>query len=249
MSHWRTLKKIDQLGLGFDEKVKEWKETQINHTQICTVVDAIQDIFDVTPSTTTPSLAPLEPLEPWVATPVQTVITAATTVSPVHTFDGTSLKERVNTMVGGKFNDEVFAMVVKHTKENTRKADIIEKLSKGPSSYQLTGDNLDLLIKVKHMSSTNQNNSIHWFNLNGVLNRIQGTHLSDKVPIKSILDVENSDFLPSYQDNLDFLCDMIPLVTRVAVTKIPALQEFRNIVVWHIPHQYSKEMSMKSQQV
>ena len=25
MSHWRTLKKVDQLGLNFDEKIKTWK--------------------------------------------------------------------------------------------------------------------------------------------------------------------------------------------------------------------------------
>lgn len=61
-------------------------------------------------------------------------------------------------------------------------------------SYQIIGDNLDMLIKVKHMSSTNQNNNIHWFNLNAVKNRVHGNHLPNDQPIKSVLDIENVDF-------------------------------------------------------
>ena len=34
--------------------------------------------------------------------------------------------------------------------------------------YQIIGDNIDLHVKPKHMTSTNQNKDIHWFNLNAV---------------------------------------------------------------------------------
>ena len=55
-----------------------------------------------------------------------------------------------------------------------------------PAPYQITGDNLDLRMKVKHMSSTNKNKSIHWFNVNAVPNRIAANHLANDKPIQSV---------------------------------------------------------------
>ncbi|KAK3733825.1 hypothetical protein QZH41_009292 [Actinostola sp. cb2023] len=80
--------------------------------------------------------------------------------------------------------------------------------------------------------------------------KVHGNLLSNEVPIMSILDVENSQFVPSGQDNLDFLHDLVPLVPRVVVTNIPAFhQHFKSAVVWHIPHVYSKVMMEQSKQV
>ena len=46
---------------------------------------------------------------------------------------------------------------------------VIEKWkSNSPAKYQIIGDNVDMLIKVKHQSSSNPNKSIHWFNMNAV---------------------------------------------------------------------------------
>ena len=47
-----------------------------------------------------------------------------------------------------------------------------------------------MFIKVKHMTSINQNSSIHWFNMNAVLNRVNDNSLKNNKPIMSILDVE-----------------------------------------------------------
>ena len=51
-----------------------------------------------------------------------------------------------------------------------------------PPTYQITGDNLVLMVKVKHMGSMKQNNSIHWFNLNAVQNQVLGNHLDNTAP-------------------------------------------------------------------
>ena len=132
--------------------------------------------------------------------------------------------------------------------ENLKYTQMKIELSHAPG-YQLTGDNVDLYVKVKHMSSTNQNSSIHWFNINAVLNRVNNNQLNNNKPIMSVLEMQNSQFLPSAQDNVNILQDFIPLVSCVLVTNISALQQFKKSVVWHIPHKYTNEMKQKSTQV
>ncbi len=77
------------------------------------------------------------------------------------------------------------------------------KLQRAPG-FQITGDNVDLAVKAKHMSMYKQNQSILWFNLDAVKNPVDGNHLSDKAPVESILDY------PSLRDSQDLLHDLIP---------------------------------------
>ena len=101
------------------------------------------------------------------------------------------------------------------------------------------GDSLDPMVKVEHTSASNQNNSIHWFNLNAVKNRVFANHLSNDNLVKSVLEFENVEFLPSPEDNDAFLHNMTALETRVVVRNIPALSQLKDIVVKHISHEYS----------
>ncbi len=118
-----------------------------------------------------------------------------------------------------------------------------------PPMYQIIGDNIDLYIKTKHMSSEKQNKSIHWFAMNAVQDRITGSGLQNERSIKPIMEMENKEFLPSTHDNEDLLHDFIPLFARVIVEKIPAMRTFKSVIVRHIPHKYSNEMKKKSTQV
>ena len=104
-------------------------------------------------------------------------------------------------------------------------------------------------MKVKLMSASNQNNSIHWFNLNAAKNRVMANHLSNDNPVKSVLELENVEFLPSPEDNEAYLHNITALETRVVVRNIPALSQFKDIVVKHILHEYSDVMKEKSDQV
>jgi hypothetical protein len=269
MSHWRTLTKVDEFGMDFDAKTKEWKRNLEQSIERESVLNTICDVWYEETSSSGKSGTNVDASVIHQSTFQQPMDLASVDVEgelsnkescslvslPVShklTCNLDEMKEKVKAKMGGKFNDDAFSKVEQHIKNQGSKCltkKVLEemKMSHGTCGYQITGDNLDFLIKVKHMSSQNQNNSIH---LNGVINRVHGNHLSNNAPIKSILDVENADFLPSYQENLNFLHDMIPLVTRVAVSKIPAqLQNFKNVVVWHIPHTYSKEMKVKSSQV
>ena len=118
------------------------------------------------------------------------------------------------------------------------------------SGFQITGDDVDLAIKARHMAMYNQNQSIHWFNLNAIKNRVNGNHLSDKMETKSILELENISFLPSLGDNQDLMHDLIPLIARCMIFNIPALSNiFNGAAVKHILHIYTDVINEKSEQV
>ena len=85
--------------------------------------------------------------------------------------------------------------------------------------------------------------------MNAVQDRVTENALDNLRPIKSIMKMENKEFLPSFHDNQDLLHDFIPLFARVLVDKIPAMQTFKSVVVKHIPHKYSNEMKKKTTQV
>ena len=70
-------------------------------------------------------------------------------------------------------------------------------------------------------------------------NRVFANHLSNDNLVKSVLELENVEFLPSAEDNEAFLHNMTALETRVVVRNIPALSQLKDIVVKHIFHEYS----------
>ena len=161
------------------------------------------------------------------------------------------LKVSVLERVGASFDEAVFEetlkLIVDYGCEDLQNVELLKTLTKQlelckAAGYQITGYNLDMLVKVKHMSSTNQTKRIHWFNLNAVMHRLIGNDLRSDGPIRSVLDMENID-------NYKFLRDVIPLLTRVIVNRIPAFSSFKDVVVKHIPHTYSDGMKEKSAQV
>ena len=83
------------------------------------------------------------------------------------------------------------------------------------------GDNLDPMVKVEHTSVSNQNNSIHWFNLNAAKNRVFANHLSNDNLVKSVLELENVEFLPSPEDNEAFLHNMTALEFTCSCKEYP----------------------------
>lgn len=117
-----------------------------------------------------------------------------------------------------------------------------------PTKNQIIRYNVDMYVKTKHMSSDKQNKSIHWFAMNAIQDRVslKGTNTNQ---IKSILDFEKIEFLPSAEDNSKLLQDFIPLASRVLVNKVPDLQCLKGAVMKYIPHQYSPQKTKRSVQV
>jgi len=98
------------------------------------------------------------------------------------------------------------------------------------------------------MTMSNQNSSHHWVNHKMVINRVSGTQtLKKKQP--DLLDVPNQSFMPSITEMQNQRLDYIVLVSRILVEYFTALSHFKDSVLQHIPHKYSKEMSKQSTKV
>ena len=77
---------------------------------------------------------------------------------------------------------------------------------------------------------------------------MSGEHLSD-YHTRKLADVPLNEFIPQNKDLVDLMSDFTLLATKILVKNIPALKSLTPAVLWHIPHQYTREMSQKSQQV
>lgn len=117
-----------------------------------------------------------------------------------------------------------------------------------PKGYQIIGDNVDLHINVRHMSEQNKNRSLHTFNLVAMRDVVSGSNLPDK-HVRTLNDVEISEFLPSHNDVQQLKKDFIVLWARVMVGNLPAFSFLKGVVIQHIQHQYSKEMQAVTEEV
>lgn len=118
-----------------------------------------------------------------------------------------------------------------------------------PCDFGLNGDNLDWIRRPSIYSSDKDTETIHWFNLLAYDNRVVDWGLPDKDPIKNIMDLENSTFIPSPQEHSQLKDEFVVLVLRILTKHCKYFQQFANIVPVHIPHPYRKEMSCQSQVV
>ena len=118
-----------------------------------------------------------------------------------------------------------------------------------PRDFGLNGDNLDWIRRPSIYSRDRDTESIHWFNLLAYDNRVADWDLSDKDPLKNIMDLENSTFIPSPEEHSQLKDEFVVLVLRILTKNCKFFQQFANTVPAHIPHQYRKEMSCQSQVV
>ena len=111
-----------------------------------------------------------------------------------------------------------------------------------PVSYQIVGDNVDLEVKVRHMTKDNKNKSFHWFNLVAFEDQVSGSKLPNKYEVK-LADVPISAFIPSNSDIIKLKQDYIVLWSRVIVKYLKQFSFLRSATIKHIPHDYSETMA------
>lgn len=110
---------------------------------------------------------------------------------------------------------------------------------------QITIDNLDRVVTPHTMTVTSQRIDHHWLIMVGSEERVCGDHLSD-VRTRTVLDIDSGDIVPNKDDQGHLRREYKELVARVVVNQIPQLEEFRNNVSWHLPHQHADVMKDKS---
>lgn len=117
------------------------------------------------------------------------------------------------------------------------------------NGFKIVGDNLDKLVKTRYMRLNKQNRSINYFNSFAVKDRIDLSSLSGYKPC-IVPDVDMHEILPSDNTHVKLLNNMAMIVSRILVEHIPAFKlYFEDVVVYHLEHPYSQEMSKKSETV
>ena len=113
-------------------------------------------------------------------------------------------------------------------------------------TLKLVGDNLDKDIKPRDMREDNQTQSLHYFHVYGVRDRIDLTNYDDQQPIPDISSICIDKLLPSKEDELALCANFCILIAQVLKKHMPFFKEFGNGLERHIRHEYYEEMSSKS---
>lgn len=110
--------------------------------------------------------------------------------------------------------------------------------------YKIVIDNIDKNVKPRNMSVDAQTKSLHYVQIYSVKDRMDFGKLSDVPPSgeKCLYDI-----LPTTDDYEKLKTNFSVHVARVMVEYIPFFSEnFCGTAARHIPHKYSREMSLKS---
>ena len=114
---------------------------------------------------------------------------------------------------------------------------------------RLVGDNIDHETCARIQSKEHTNCSIHWTHQYASLDRVQDPNLEKHASQKDVDDVQLIELLPDQDAQANFLQNWAILAGRIITKSLPSLKCVNDVVICHIPHKYSDEMSKKSDTV
>lgn len=112
--------------------------------------------------------------------------------------------------------------------------------------HRIVGDNVDLEIRARVQTKDHINRSIHWTHQYAIRDRVKCGIQKQKKLTKSLKDIPMLELLPSIKVQGNIKSQFAVLVTRVIVKYFKCFQHLSKVVVYHIPHKYSHEMTLKS---
>lgn len=118
-----------------------------------------------------------------------------------------------------------------------------------PCTYSVIFDNLDFFCRTHHQSIHRTNKSIHWIHHIAVEDRVSSTHLDRHKPTRMLRDYDIGKSLPSQDTQALIRRDYVILGSRILTEYLQAFKPLTSVVINHIPHQYSAEMSEPSTHV
>ena len=95
------------------------------------------------------------------------------------------------------------------------------------------------------MTVDHQSQSLHYFNMYAVQDRVDLSHLSNESRIIDPDEIDFSKFLPLAED-YEAITDNFVLTSKILVEHLPHFSKYAPVVPKDIQHKYSKEMSKKS---
>jgi len=118
-----------------------------------------------------------------------------------------------------------------------------------PPTYSIIFDNLDFFLRTSHQFFLHSNQNIHWIHHIAVQDRIPTHHITNEKTVKDILQYDLATSLPGPETQNYLSREFIVVEYRMLCRYLSVFQPFSNIVVHHMPHQYSKERSQWSTDV
>lgn len=110
----------------------------------------------------------------------------------------------------------------------------------------IIGDNIDISRNPSQMSKDRRRKSWHWFLLVGLNKRVLNPELDDSQPIAEINSVENSTFVPNFNDCNTLDRNFIFHIMHVLVNYIGCLKKYKKCLPNFISHLHLEELSRKS---
>ncbi|PFX16023.1 hypothetical protein AWC38_SpisGene19734 [Stylophora pistillata] len=133
--------------------------------------------------------------------------------------------------------------------ENRGALKLAKEVERKQGSETLVEDNIDYEIHARVQSQQHKNRSIHWTHQFAVLDRIQDPSLDNYSSQNRVSKIQLADLLPDKNVQEILARNWAVIVSRVITKYLPPSHSFQDVVVRHIPHAYSKEVSEKSESI
>lgn len=166
------------------------------------------------------------------------------TISEVAVTEQASSDEEVRTttgMVQGSAVDEGSG----HDDVRIISQSLAERCSTPPHTYSI----IDFFMHTHYQSTLHSNKSIHWIHHIAVQDRIPIYHLANDQPIGNLLDYDLNLSLPRQSEQLQLRREFIVFTSRILSSYLSVFKPFSDVVLRHIPHQFSAEMALCSTDV
>ena len=131
-------------------------------------------------------------------------------------------------LIGGHFCDKVIELVKDH------------KTLRG------TGDNWDLKILATNMRKDHQNQDLHMFSSNLIMNRVNFNHLPNESPLCDLKNLKASTFSLNIHEWKQYVESSKIIIARILVEFFPQFGFLKSCLPSHIQHRFSDEMKNKS---
>lgn len=148
-----------------------------------------------------------------------------------------SLAQNISTATPNLPNENVFTTMTTCTQDP-------------PKLYKIVFDNIDKTVTPRFMRQDAKTQSLHYVQIFSVKSRIDYSSLSTISKIVSQNEINLYDILPTETDYKLLKQNFSTLVARTLVEYMPFFKEdYKGLIPQHIPHQYSRNMSTKSEVV
>ena len=163
-------------------------------------------------------------------------------------------KEEVES--GVRKEKELMASILKLERENSGQdvvksavKELEEHRAQMHPGYSFTGDNVDMRVLPRQMTIKNKAKDHHMFQTVAFKNRISPNHLPDDQPKRDINQEPFTTFLPSAEEQLQLVEELVVLVGNKWTEYVPALAWYADYIPKHIQHENMKETKRKTEKV